>query len=436
MQPKEGDLLPGFYTKESCKLYKLMKTTEKKKFIQLLIQDFDIDNQTLLNDIREYIKLDLDSNELRKRQQILRQDLTPKYNQFFDHVLQLPNGLRFLIDMREDVIEFLKLEKDQNLVHFNQELKLKLQSNLLNFLNLERISWNSSASTLEKVISYERVHPFTDWNDLKQRVGPGRRCFGFFHKAMANDPLVYIQVALVKEISNNVQSILNDKPYEDPSPENIESAIFYSINSQIGLSGVDLGSFLIKRVVKELKVEFPMLKNFCTLSPLPSFRTWVIRNLAEKNSLLPNEIKNLKNYSSNGDAYQVLNTLVSTHEWVRYPERVDLLEPILMRLALNYILQSKRGIHAVGKVANFHLRNGACVHRINWLANTSEKGLNESFGIMINYNYILKYIEENNRIYLKNGTIPISGNKDDIYFKEYFEHQQYPYLFRNISSKL
>ncbi|KAI8866169.1 malonyl-CoA decarboxylase, partial [Ramicandelaber brevisporus] len=191
-------------------------------------------------------------------------------------------------------------------------------------LELRRITWASPAFTLEKLSEYEAVHAMTDWNDIKRRVGPGRRCYGFFGKSMPLEPLVFVQIALTSNLATSVQSILDDH-----APWIIKSAaIFYSITSQRGLAGVELGSTLIKRVMGELQSEFPSdLQLFSTLSPIPG------------------------------------------------------LPPAAVATATTNVRP------ALDPVANFHLRNGACIRRINWLGDTSTKGLNESFGMMVNYQY-------------------------------------------------
>ncbi|KAG0050161.1 hypothetical protein BGZ83_005053, partial [Gryganskiella cystojenkinii] len=316
----------------------------------------------------------------------------------------------------------------------NESLKEKLQSWFVGFLDLERLTWQSPAVLLEKITQYEAVHKFRDVQDLKRRVGPGRRVFALMNKSLPTEPLVFVQVALVKTLSNNVQDILNDPFPGHPNPaETVKCAIFYSITTQVGkycilivssyrrLSGIELGNFLIKRVVRSLKVEFPQIETFSTLSPIPGFRRWVnqSQNLGHQ-LLLPEEestvvrLGNTRAISATS-AEDQFKLLLKDKTLFSDSEAMGDLRPILSRLCGRYILVEKRRHLALDPVANFHLRNGACAHRLNWLGDTSPKGMEESFGLMINYLYSLDHIEMNNQQYLQDGTISVSSQ--DLGFK-------------------
>ncbi|ORX90485.1 malonyl-CoA decarboxylase [Basidiobolus meristosporus CBS 931.73] len=350
---------------------------------------------------------------LLRTQQILNQTSTPLYNRFFDQVYRLANGLRFLIDMRSDLLEVLAQDKSSaSVASMSDALMEKLQSWLLGFLELQRITWSSPAITLEKMTQYEAVHGFQDWTDLKRRVGRGRRCFGFFHRGMPNDPLAFVQVALVTDISDNIQKILNDPSPSHVNPsETIRSAIFYSITSQRGLSGIELGNSLIKSVVEALQKEFPFIHTFCTLSPIPRFRQWLNSQFSQQVSdlITPEEAKLLSALGTK-QPIQILQDIIQTTNWFKDPNLSGLVKQPLMRLCSRYLLSQKRGYLAYDPVANFHIRNGACVHRINWLADVSEKGIAQSLGMMVNYNYILSKVESNNSNYLRDGTISVNEN--------------------------
>ncbi|RIA90525.1 malonyl-CoA decarboxylase-domain-containing protein [Glomus cerebriforme] len=416
----EGDLVPTIMAKKCCELYENLDKEDKIKFLKILAHDFGVTRDKVFKATDHYIGLsnsNASERAILRAEQILRHAMIPVHNVFFDRINRLPSGPKFLVDMRADLLEYLKEHgHDAFLTSLNESLKEKLASLLVGFLNLKRLTWHSSAASLEKVIQYEAVHAIKDWDDMKRRVGPGRRLFAFFYKDIGHEPLVFIQVALTKEIVNNVQTIL-----EDPNPtksipvvEDIHCAIFYSITSQQGLSGIDLGNFLIKRVVRELQNEFPSIKTFSTLSPIPKFKNWLINaiNVEGDSMLINDEPEKIKKLGGNldGNGTETLKEIIKSKDWVRDENCFYELKPILMRLCARYILTEKRRTLALDPVANFHIRNGACVYRLNWLGDISNKGLEESFGIMANYNYILDHIESNNKQYLCDGTIAISNN--------------------------
>ncbi|PKK64295.1 MCD-domain-containing protein [Rhizophagus irregularis] len=423
----EGDLVPTLMTKKCCELYENLDKEDRIKFLKILAHDFGVVRDKVFKATDHYIGIsNADANEraILRAEQILRHAVIPVHHVFFDRINRLPNGTKFLMDMRADLLVYLRENgHDAVLMTLNESLREKLSSLLVGFLSLKRLTWHSPAASLEKVMEYEAVHAIKDWDDMKRRVGPGRRLFAFFYRDISNEPLVFIQVALTKEIVNNVQIIL-----EDPSPtrsipqsEDIQCAIFYSITSQQGLSGIELGNFLIKRVVRELQNEFPSIETFSTLSPIPGFNKWLINtiNVEEDSMLIKEEIEKIKRVRNDldGNGAEILKHLIKTKEWIRDEKCFRELKPILMRLCARYILTEKRRNLALDPVANFHIRNGACVYRLNWLGDISKKGLEESFGIMANYNYILEHIENNNRQYLCDGTITIS-NIDPVLVEE------------------
>ncbi|KXN72242.1 MCD-domain-containing protein [Conidiobolus coronatus NRRL 28638] len=412
-----GDLLPSLSAKQICQTYENLDIKEKLKFLIFLVKEFGVSREESIPLVRDYIdKYNTKENNqvLSRLEQTLKQCLTPKYVRFFDQVLRLPNGMEFLVKMRKDTLAIYKTTKDKDLLTFSNYLKDSLQSSLIGYLRLDRITWNSSAFTMEKMMEYEYVHPFKDWDDMKQRLGPGRRVFGFFHKSMSLDPLVYIQVALLKNIASNVPSILNDPTAGTLGKDNITAAIFYSINTQKGLSGVDLGSFLIKRVVEELKSQFPNLTTFCTLSPIPGLRDWILSKTEETDLLTRdefNQIKSLNQLESDKEVLQAIKEYSTNFSWLtsNNQKAQAVLEPIFMRLASRYLIIEKKGKYTLNPVANFHIRNGACIHRLNWMGDLSNYRLEESLGIMVNYNYLQHRIEQVNETYLVNATVPVSN---------------------------
>ncbi|GES91235.1 malonyl-CoA decarboxylase, mitochondrial [Rhizophagus clarus] len=415
----EGDLVPTLMTKKCCELYENLDKEDRIKFLKILAHDFGVMRDKVFRATDHYIGLsNADANEraILRAEQILRHAMIPVHHIFFDRINRLPNGTKFLMDIRSDLLEYLRENgHEAALAALNESLKEKLSSLLVGFLTLKRLTWHSPAASLERVMKYEAVHAIKDWDDMKRRVGPGRRLFAFFYRDIGHEPLVFIQVALTKEIVNNVQIIL-----EDPNPtrsipqvEDIKCAIFYSITSQQGLSGIELGNFLIKRVVRELQNEFSSIETFSTLSPIPGLSKWLINAInVEGDSILnKEEIEKVKSLRKelDGSGTEILKHLIKSKDWIRDEKCFHELKPILMRLCARYILTEKRRNLALDPVANFHIRNGACVYRLNWLGDISKKGLDESFGIMVNYNYILDHIENNNRQYLCDGSITISN---------------------------
>ncbi|MFQ5959657.1 MAG: malonyl-CoA decarboxylase domain-containing protein, partial [Alphaproteobacteria bacterium] len=278
------------------------------------------------------------------------------------------------------------------------------------FLDLERITWDAPAALLERLIAYEAVHEIRSWSDLKNRLDSDRRCFAFFHPRMPSEPLIFVEVALVTGMSTNIQALLDESaPRCDPG--DADTAIFYSIsNAQAGLAGISFGGFLIKRVVDDLAHEFKGLKTFATLSPIPGFRRRLEARLAAEETLLtPTEEKALAAHAPDGgDGGSPLAALLAT-DWHADAAAAEALKRPLERLCARYLLQEKRDGRPLDPVARFHLRNGARIGRINWLADTSPKGLRQSLGMMINYVYKLDEIEENHEAYTGEGRVVAAG---------------------------
>ncbi|KAG0021966.1 hypothetical protein BGZ82_011140 [Podila clonocystis] len=404
-RPGQGDILPSVIAKSSCDFFVTLDKAGKTDFLRLLARDFGVLQEDVAKAARQYsdqAKLDPESKALLRAEQVLRHAIVPGHNKFFDRVSRLPGGLKFLIDMRHDLLTILSENRtDFYLAALNESLKEKLQTWFVGFLDLERLTWQSPAVLLEKITQYEAVHKFRDVQDLKRRVGPGRRVFALMNKGLPAEPLVFVQVALVNTLSDNVQDILND-----PSPGHANPA-----ETVKWLSGIELGNFLIKRVVRSLKVEFPQIETFSTLSPIPGFRRWIAQcqGLGQK-LLLPEEESTISQLSreSGSDVEEQFGALLKQTSAFSDKDKAAKLRPILTRLCARYILLEKRRHLALDPVANFHLRNGACAHRLNWMGDASSKGMEESFGLMINYLYSLDHIEMNNQQYLQDGTISVS----------------------------
>jgi malonyl-CoA decarboxylase len=398
------------------RIYLALNARGRKRFLQILATEFDIDRKALDRAAAKLQQAGDDIEERAKAERALRQALQPPRLRLLTQLNALPEGFHFLVDLRAELLDWRK--DDPALAALERDLLSLLTSWFdVGFLELRRITWNSPASLLEKLFAYEAVHPIKDWGDLKNRLSADRRCFAFFHPRMADEPLIIVQVALVHGIADNVQTLLDESaPVLDPTAA--DTAIFYSIsNAQEGLGGISFGNFLIKRVVDELAGEFKNLKTFATLSPIPGFRAWLDRKLgepgkdAEAELLTPADRKALTTVAAKAGAEPAsLKTVLQTPDWPRKPELVKALKQILPRLCASYLAKEKsEGGIAYDRVANFHLSNGARIERLNWLADISENGLRQSTGIMVNYLYKLNEIETNHEAYRGEGKVMTSS---------------------------
>ena len=321
----------------------------------------------------------------------------------------LPEGVKFLVDMRAELLAYA--HESAALTELEQDLKSLLASWFdVGFLELRQITWQAPAALLEKLAAYEAVHAITGWEDLKHRLAPDRRCFAFFHPRMPDEPLIFVWVALVDGIAGNIQELLDAKALLADA-EAADSAVFYSIsNAQTGLRGINFGDFLIKRVVDSLCRELPALKNFATLSPIPGFRKWLTETEEAKGSLLTAaETQSLED--ALGDpGLSGLSQVLSDRGWRNNEMLVEAVKQPLMRLCAHYLLEERRpGGTTLDSVAHFHLSNGARMDRLNWLADTSRNGIEQSAGLMMNYRYRLGDIEKNHEAYRGGGEIRASS---------------------------
>jgi malonyl-CoA decarboxylase len=386
--------------------YLALNDTGRERFLRLLAEEFDIDHAAVAA-LGERLARAKGDGERARIERDLRLALEPPRVKLLTHFNALPVGVKFLVDMRAELMALAA--DDPVLAGLESDLKTLLAGWFdVGFLELTRITWDAPAALLEKLIVYEAVHEIRSWADLKNRLEADRRCFAYFHPRMPEEPLIFVEVALVQGITDNVQSLLDeDAPVGDPSEA--DTAIFYSIsNCQRGLAGISLGDFLIKRVVDSLAAELPHLKTFATLSPMPGFRRWLERRLAEDGEALLTAGEQKALPQVNGGP--PLAALLALPDWHRDEAIAQALRVPLTRLAGRYILSEKtsRG-RALDPVAHFHLTNGARVERLNWRADLSAKGLQQSFGMMINYLYRLPDIEANHEAYRGDGRIAASS---------------------------
>jgi malonyl-CoA decarboxylase len=309
-----------------------------------------------------------------------------------------PDGTARIIAMRRDlrglIADHPRLRPlDGDLIHllhswFNR-----------GFLRIERISWKTPAFILEKLIEYESVHEIRGWDDLHRRLADDRRCFAFFHPALPDEPLIFVEVALVRGLASSIHDLLSAEIPASGAEFKPDTAIFYSINNcQPGLAGVSFGNFLIKQVMDSLAEEIPSLQHYATLSPVPGFRSWLNEELAAPQSAIGLSAMERAHLSDLDDA-----------SWFEDDSKARLLRPLLMSLCAYYLLNAKRDDEPRDAVARFHLRNGARLERINWLGDRSEKGLRESAGLLVNYLYDPNAVARNHERYVNDNEIVCSS---------------------------
>ncbi|EKV28425.1 Malonyl-CoA decarboxylase [Caenispirillum salinarum AK4] len=447
LEGRGGDVSARARAAELGRAFLSLDDAGRERFLRVMAGEFDTDHDAVTACCDQLAKAD--TVEARDRaEQALRAKLEAPRVNLLTQFNALPDGVKFLVDMRAQLLPLAR--KSYDLKGLEGDLKGLLMSWFdVGFLELKRLTWSSPAVVLEKIIAYEAVHTIHGWDDLKNRLDSDRRLYAFFHPRMKNEPLIFVEVALVNGMAGHIQPLLDtDAPVVDPA--SADAAIFYSINNaQRGLDGISFGNFLIKRVVQELSHEFPNLKTFATLSPIPGFRKWLDGVLAEGEPglLTASERKVLtaaykqrvgeaaaamagaeagegpaEGEAANGNGDVVagggkgsLKALLARPEWHKDPVVEQALRGPLLRLGARYLAQEKRvkkegdTPRALDPVAHFHLSNGARVERVNWLGDTSGKGLKQSCGMMVNYLYKLNEIEKNHEQYKGQGKVVTSS---------------------------
>ncbi len=369
--------------------YEKLDDEARSRFFSALADKFGPDPKRLTAAVHAWIHNPSQDTaaDLHFQAEARRQELLRRLN-------RAPGGTAVLVKMREDLLR--SIPKNPALKQIDRDFS-HLLSSWFNrgFLELRRIDWSSPAMVLEKIIRYEAVHQIAGWDDLRRRINPSdRRCYAFFHPALADDPLIFVEVALTPDIPGAIQPLLAEKR-DMVDPDKARTAVFYSIsNCQEGLAGISFGNFLIKQVVEELRRELPKLENFVTLSPVPGFMRWLTGSASAHVS----------------DSERKLLAHLNDTEWTEDENVSAEMEPLLRELAAIYFLEARAGNgRARDPVARFHLGNGARLERINWMGDKSEKGLRELAGIMVNYHYDLNAIEDNHEAYANKGEIVASG---------------------------
>jgi len=383
--------------------YRKLNAEQRPKFFAMLAEQFNIDAEQLTKaaqsfaadpNARNYIRL-------QKISESPRQELLRRLN-------RAPGGTAAVVEMRRDLLTLLN--KKPELMGLDYDMR-HLLSSWFNpgFLKMHRVDWKSPAEILEKIIAHEAVHAIDGWDDLRRRLQPDRRCFAFFHPQLPDEPLIFVEVALLPEIPVAIMPLVDKKSTPVEQSNQFKVAAFYSIsNCESGLRGVSMGNFLIKRVAEQLHAEFPGLKTFVTLSPIPGLMEWItagahLGDLPSSDKIKPAGRK------ARDDALELLK--LNGSNWIdklgkawhpdQCSEREKAAYMALTAIYLTTVTPSRDG----NSVAKFHLGNGAKLHQINWAGDLSKNGLRQSAGLMVNYLYDLSSVEENHERFVNGEMI-------------------------------
>jgi malonyl-CoA decarboxylase len=342
--------------------YQALDANEVERFFDHLAHDFSPDPASIQKAAEVYHQDPSQANLVR-----LQTAVESPRQEFFRRWNMAPGGTAVLVVMRRRLLQTLDTHPDRAGIDTDLAHLFRSWFNR-GFLVLQKIDWRTPAVVLERLIEYEAVHEIQGWRDLRRRLQGDRRCYAFFHPALPDEPLIFIEVALTRGMTGHVQPLLAlDSAVDDPS--RADCAIFYSItNCQEGLRGVSFGNFLIKQVVEDLGREFPRVKTFATLSPIPGFRTW-------------------------------LTALEPKWRDVDPTTASPAVKAQLSGLCARYLLDARRNKEPLDSVARFHLANGARLERLNWMGDTSKAGFERSMGLMANYVYRLSDVEKNHEAY-------------------------------------
>lgn len=359
-------------------------------FFERVASEFVPDEEAIVAAARDFITTRSPEAYLR-----LTATVEPPTQELFRRLNMAPGATGVIVKMREHLLGLV--DERPHLRPLEGDIKHLLHSWFnWGFLEFERIDWRTPAAVLEKLIEYEAVHEIAGWDDLRRRLADDRRCFAFFHPALPDEPLIFVEVALTRGLPSAIRPLLDAPPPAEPRLA--DTAVFYSIsNCQPGLSGISFGNFLIKQVIDAISAELSQVSTFATLSPVPGFRRWLEDALQEPQVplLAPSERKLLSPGRLQWTPAELLQPSVK--------------EPFL-RLCAHYLVEVNRNGHAHDPVARFHLGNGASIEQINWAADLSEKGIRQSAGIMVNYLYRAEDIIANHEAYVREGRIAVSAS--------------------------
>jgi malonyl-CoA decarboxylase len=379
---RKGEASGTALAKEVVDAFNRMNVAEKMDFLNMLTVEFGPDPEVITHAANAYLKhQDFES------MQLLANSLDSPRAALIRMLNFAPGGISAIIKMRDLVLSDLK--KQNTLQPLEADL-FHLLSAWFNrgFLEFQQINWDTPAVILEKIIAYEAVHEIKSWRDLRRRLAEDRSCFAFFHPALHSKPLIFVQVAFTKGIARKIQFLLNEDEESTAKPE-ADTAIFYSIsNAQTGLKGISFGNFLIKQVVDHISRHMPEIKTYSTLSPIPKFRKWLESHyLNRDHSVLTDEERDW----------------LTNPNWFKDKNVRNRLKKTLLRVCAYYLVNEKKKHQPYDPVTRFHLGNGAEIENINWEADISDHGLNQSVGLMVNYKYTPAHIVSNHEAYLNEG---------------------------------
>ena len=392
LEGKGGETARRGRAAELGQAYLSLSPAGRKKFLLTLARDYGLPRETAMKTVDHW-------RAGKDPARTLIRDLEPPAVRLLREFVGVPQGVKFVVNLRAELLALGR--SDAAAKALSEDLRSLLGAWFdVAFLDLVRIDWASPASLLEKLVTYEAVHAIRSWRDIKNRLDSDRRCFAFFHPRMPDEPLIFVEVALVDGMAGNVQRLLDARD-ETHDPKRANTAIFYSIsNCQQGLAGISFGNFLIKRVADQLSRDLPNIKDFATLSPIPGLRQHVEHRFKTEGdgALTPGEIASLGPVIDDAYGAAAVLKLLARPNWWEVPAIDKALRPILTRLAAVYLTATDKG-RALDRVAHFHLGNGAVVERLNWLGDTSANGFKQSYGMMVNYRYKLSDVDANHEAY-------------------------------------
>jgi malonyl-CoA decarboxylase len=401
---ERGEASQTALAQEIITTYRTMNAAQRRDFFEMLCNEFSPEKAAIRRAATGY-----EQTPGPESLAALFAAVEPPRQELMRRINTAPHGTATLVALREDLLA--ESSHAARFAPLDADLKHLFKSWFnRGFLGLERISWQTSALLLEKLIRYESVHEINGWPDLHRRLEADRRCFAFFHPALRDEPIIFVEVALSKGLAGNLEPLLDVHAPVLP-PEQADTAVFYSINNCLkGLRGVPFGSFLIKQVVAELAAEFPNIKTYATLSPLPRFSQALRDNESEAgftrdrlSRLLADFTRELTGAAKRRDPVEALFHLLE-HPLAHR----EILSAPLERLALAYLTRAHQNGRLYDPVATFHLSNGARLERIFAFGNLRPYGLEASFGVTANYRYMPAELEENHERFIRKGQIRVS----------------------------
>ena len=405
VDPRLSEVEGGLRAKGVASWYAGATTEQRRDMWLLMSEQFVADPQVVKQAQAQYASAVGTPDEAAAEVLYRRATVSPR-RRLLQRFSAFPEGIRFLVDLRAELLPSLKSDKRLQALDVEMEYMFSTWFDV-GFLELRRISWDSPASLIEKLIRYEAVHDIKSWADMKNRLDSDRRCYGFFHPRLTDDPLIFVEVALMDTLADSIAPLL-DESADTADLGKASTAIFYSIsNTQVGLRGVSFGDSLIKRVVETLKLEFPRLKTFATLSPIPGFRAWLSRNAMAMLEKLDDKARPALARALKAGPV-VAEQLLAAAEQAQSLDEKSPLRKWLMQCAAYYLRYEMKEGKPLDAVARFHLGNGARVERLNWAADGSAKGHKQAYGLMVNYLYDLRKLDKH-RAQLAQGKIPVSA---------------------------